>query len=1385
MVHVARVAAAALSIGLTAASVGSDARADWEVKRTEDGALVRQAAHALAARPDDRALAARLVRLAGKQRLAALLAKFEARANAAPGNYNTATAYAQLLLAAGKFEEAAARFGAVAQAHPATAAAQRGHAAALAAAGRREDAAAAYRTALAHARLPGERRGILLALLAISSLPEEIERELEVRRALLALETPPGSDATAEDLAAALDRAGRPREAADLLEPRIRRARATSRGDAPCGEVRCARLVLRTQELREAAGQDDAAARLLEDLERGLPRGAADLRREVYRRSIELGRRRDTLPALVTRLSDGARRPGLVEWEALSRVRDELGDPDGALEAARRALALAPRNVELGQRVLALAGRLGREDEVVAAYEHLTRIAPGDPRFLVELIERKLRRHERDHARALFDRAQKRFHHAPEALARLAEVATRWSEDNRALALWKRAHQLAPHDETAILGLGEAHFQRGRVDLAVQTWRQLASLAGRDKARGLTRLAQVLVEHDLLDEAAAQARAAIALSPKEPRHRRALAQVFERQRKTDAAVEQWQAVCDLARGEDRAAERREARSRILTLLARDRRGGLHEILRSLEAKVRDAPGDREVVLFLAEAYVRNGRPERAADALRGLADTRPGDAEVAQALARLLRQLRQPDEAIKRLETLARHTPARARDVHVQIADIELGRYDDRRALLHAEEAQTLAPDDPKVLAKVAAVRERSGHTDEAIATYRRALSRGGDDPQAAFALARLLLRRGAPDESAEVLRAVLRDAADEEIVADAARRAIDLEEYLGTLPELERMMANLGGLSAQVGGSRRRVLVEVFRRLVPALYRAAPGDAAAARDRARIAQHGLRPLLELVTDPDAEPEAAVVELLGMLGNGDAAPVLAKLAAAAATKPPTASPPVSPAGASASRPAGVAAAPVHAKLAVQMGAVIALGRLADARGRAPLEDLLAVPDAGLQAAVLWALGRIGHLESADGLLRHVHHSRSELAALACLGVGRILGRLTSDHAARHERLAAALQETAADLSRPARVRRAATLGLGLSGDVSAVPALVRVLDQSDAVLAHAAAAALAALGGRQVLPSLVQRVLLARGPAAAAAVEAFDRFAAQAPLGDEARVIEGARLDVDAMLTALAEPPVSRAAGGDRAALWLDRIRQVQDLVAGGLTRHRDLRVRILAALDARDDGPGLGPLAPTGSDAMDAATAAALREVSESARDRVVALLDDPDSETRRLALRVAAKLRDPRMTPARIAAALADPGPGFGEAAALAARWHVRTQPASASDIAAAAATMLADAEAHWDRRLAAVRLLAGIGAAAGPSLEAALADVNPIVRAAAAQALGGHPAATPALVAAAADPIAGVRAAVAASLRGRPTPQAVDALNGLQQDENPRVRAAAGGG
>ena len=602
---------------------GAPARADWKVHRGDSRALLERAEQALRERPDDDELARRLVRIAGVKGRAALLGRFSARATGAT-TYAPIAAYARLLLAVGDARGAAVAFSDALRLSPRSVPALSGRAGALAAAGTTDGALEAYDEALRLEQRPAARRRLIdaeLALVSVRSLDGapavEVERTIALRREQARLD--PDRDAGAARLADALEQAGRPAEAAAVLEARLPGGHAADRLE----------LALRAARLRLADGEPEDAARaaaLASELARQLPTADSDRRREVWSVALAAARRLGTMAELAQELGRLGNRGGTAEWDALGEARDELGDLEGALAATRTAAAHARHDPEIARRLVALLDRLGRDEEATRACEELAQRNPSHYRLALELAERQMHRGRREEAGATLDRAVARFRRDRAALLELATVASRWGDEQRALDAWQKLHRLDPNNEVAIVGLGEAQFQRGHKEDARRTW---AALRDRQRAHpaGHLRFAEILLEHDFVADATAEARQAQALDPKSVAPHRLLAQLFERERKLDDAITEWNVVLGLAGAEagsgpqdgvERAALRREARVRLLGLFARQGRARFDLQIKRLTVEAQSRPDDTEAALFLAEAEERAGDATGAMNTLRGL-----------------------------------------------------------------------------------------------------------------------------------------------------------------------------------------------------------------------------------------------------------------------------------------------------------------------------------------------------------------------------------------------------------------------------------------------------------------------------------------------------------------------------------------------------------------------------------------------------------------------------------------------------------------------------------------------------------------------------------------------------------------------------------------------
>jgi HEAT repeat protein len=308
------------------------------------------------------------------------------------------------------------------------------------------------------------------------------------------------------------------------------------------------------------------------------------------------------------------------------------------------------------------------------------------------------------------------------------------------------------------------------------------------------------------------------------------------------------------------------------------------------------------------------------------------------------------------------------------------------------------------------------------------------------------------------------------------------------------------------------------------------------------------------------------------------------------------------------------------------------------------------------------------------------------------------------------------------------VRVAAIVGLGRTKQRAATPMLFELLDSGDGVLSRAAALALVASDDPRATSGLLLRALSPRRYALAdpaAPMAAIDAARTSSSLLDEARRLVPAALDLETLLD------LRPAAGhADLAALLRLHSRELQDAIGQALNAGGDARREVLAALDNRNEGPGLGALTEDRDPTRPGPEVAnVVREIVQPQADKLVTLLDDPDNHTRATALRLLAKLGDERATPARVvlAVASADGSPQQAAAAIFATGRIVRDHPDAASAFAYALAPFLGDDS--WRRRLTAVEALATVGPSGRAALERARTDRNPFVRATAIAILGGH--------------------------------------------------------
>jgi tetratricopeptide (TPR) repeat protein/HEAT repeat protein len=1339
--------------------IAAPARADWEVRRSPfDPQLIARYKQLLRKDPDDAFALKKLIALYKQHHsLERLIEEYEAL----PPDAAT-------LLVLGRLEEArgdgAAALRRLESAHRFASDDVRIDVAlgdAYLARKRAGDARPLFEAALAHASGARARRPLLRRLadaaLADTVTPETLREARRWFDELLALD--PRDIDTRRELAEMLAAHGQPKDA--LVE--WRHIAELQRNDT----ARYAEAWRRIGELCEAADDDAGAREAYRKMWSLVPPGHY-LRKEAADKLIGVYRHKDDLRTLIGTWEHDWTKRGFFEWETLARLYDEVGDPARAQECYRKALAADPRALEARRRLIALLERDAKDAEVIAEYRRLIAVAPGEPRFRLELAERLWKAGQSKEAVALCERLGRETGD-PSVHAVLADLYTRWGMSDLALAERERLVRLEPDDEGHLVALGELYFQRGKRDKAFEVWRRLLNIGGGGAKReqAMARLAEVYAEHDLPGESLDLYQKAVKLAPDDPQLRKGLAAALERMRRDAEAEQVLESLLESGAAHKQRALVLEVRGRLIALLAKRGRlaGRVGEYRRRFESgtgEVANAFG-----LLAADGFLKIGRNDLAEELLRGLVERAPsGDGEARAdaylGLAQVFRARHRLKDVIAALQKAADLSPARAREIYSQIAELSLQLYRDADAMVYAKKAIALGPNDAQAQVRLAEVLEKRDLVDEAVAAYERALQLDDRLWRADFALARLRLRRGEYAQAARLYREVIRRAPEEELVLDAARRATDLEEYLGSLGELERELAPLAYAHAE-RHVYRSLLVELYQRYArPLVARARQGDAAAQKELERLGEHGLRPLTDVLVDGDVAQQRLAITLLGELGNPSGAGPLLKLAA---TTPRAARTPARPGTRS---PFDAPAAP---GIDLRTDAAIAGARLASERDLPSLLKLAEEPEKQLRAAAMLGLGRIARPAAETALVRALSDGGPDVQALACLG----LARAGVDAHATAEVVKVLRAPTRAE-----RVRAACAIALG--AELADAPAeraaagraaLIETLAEGADDVQRKAAWALGAIGGRAAAPALVRAVYVKREPVRRAALEALARTGGPSltrELGVPEYGSDG--IDVREWIARFGPPGADTAP----AASWRGLEDDVAAAIADALGRHRDLVLRTLADLDARADGLALGPLS---SDDLGAAERAAVAAVGARIAPTLKRLLQHADATVRAGAARVLAKLDDLDA----VGGALADP--------ALEVRLAALAALARHPDERFAAAVEHALTSTDWRER----RSAALAARAAGPmrrspgrpstlhALAAALDDADGYVREAAAQALGAEGGDGVAPLARRLDDDApSVRAAIAAALGATGAAAARAPLAHLRGDADELVRRAA---
>lgn len=1050
----------------------------------------------------------------------------------------------------------------------------------------------------------------------------------------------------------------------------------------------------------KAQKRDAALATLKRALQAAGSEAAA--RAEIYETITEVYRAEQRLAELVKELE--AEHPtDFARLSILGALYEETGDATSAIATYKKALAQKPRHIDLRLKLVRLLQSQGDLDRAIAEYEGLIRAAPNNPQFVFEQCDALIQRGDRTRALRLLTELEARAGTDEDVLGRLADFYGRIGEGDKSLHVLTRLAGVPSNDAGHLVDLGAHYFQDGNRDLALQTWRRILT-AVQPRARALAAFGDVLLEHDLVADALAALREAASIDRDNVQIKRQLAGALEKAKSYGEAERLWLEIGERAKKANDRVLARDVRAHLVTVWSLERR--LETQLSTLGTRFGALAPDLEAGRLLAEVQLHLRRTADAEVTLRRLVTLAPGDVDGLRALENVLNQSGKFEAAIEiACEKLVAADPKTAREAYGRCATYAQKAFRDDDAVKYRQRAVELNPEDAEGHRGLAETYRARQDTERAIVEYRAALARNERLFTVYFDLADLLLTRGQAEEADRLYRRVIRGAPDEELVARAARLAIQINLGRGTLESLEQDLLPLAIGNPQKA-IYRRLLMEVYGSLTFGLVEASRHEsrgATQARDAlARIGARAVKPLLDALASGDAGQQRIAIDVLSHVENKNAAPALFAFATGTGD------------------------------LDLRARAMIACGMLRSPSMRDRYEGMLlpkgrtdeGTPTDPVAVGAVFALAKLEDKRSLPALRALMKRGTPPMRVYAALGIAAL-----KDKSATADLIGLARSLDAGNVA-----RAAAAYALGeLSPDAEAQSTLLAVAQGSDALSRALALVALGRAGaqkgaaqamtaalfepttdGRGLLGGVVPRAGTA-GLVMLANPGVAKRF--PNPLAS----VETS-LEVEDLLDALVPRDFTDA---ERARAVLTFGDAITESATAALRTSGD---RAHAVLDAVGRGDGaLRPFFGEGtSEALEPARARA-RAIARALEPAVVGLVRHPDAALRTKALTLLASGTSDEATLA-VLRAVEDPNEPV-QRMALAA---VGSQPSRA---AVQATTRVLDTSESWAIRVLAAEALGRLGAkgsreAAEPLARAATRDAYALVREAALRGLAFDP-------------------------------------------------------
>lgn len=814
---------------MLAPPVVQEARADdWQVQQDRRQEIIERYKTMLESNPVEGMALNRLLGYVGRGAgLDQLIQEYRGKAERSPTRANFQLILGHLLKERGDYEEALGFYDRAVELAPNQSHGWLGRGTARLLLGERQAAMQDFEEALTRERDRQRRQDILRQLAELSFSQRDFERGKEFFGRLLAMS--PRDSFLRMDYVSLLLQYRQLDEALEQYDELLRLAAGDSRQRAT--------LLRDKAEVLEMKGDYQEALEVYGQVLR-LVTASSWLAREVRERMVSVYRQAGDLVGFVETYGSSWERGARDQQVLLAEVYAEMGRLEDALRINRRLANQDRSDTETRRRIIRILERMGRDDEVPAAYADLVRAAPQRQQFAFEFAEYYMRSGDRQAAAGVLSEIGTRFRNNAYVLLELGAAYARWNFDDQARQTYDRALQIEPRDDMVIVEVGDFFFDRGERQRAMEIWERLPnSQLGR--RGGTQKLAEVLVERGVLTQGIAAFQQLLAETPGDEQLLRAMARALERARRWDEALAAWTTMLEISTVRQR---RQEARARIVEI---------HQRQNTLRAEMRrwedafEGGGEEaaEAGFFLVEAHLRLREFHRAEALLTALKDRPEITSEERASVLLLLEQTYvrsgQYARAIEVLEELIQERPDMQQDLLNRMADHALEARSGDAAVGYAARALEANPNDARAQARLGDVYRGAGDLEQAVVHYRTAVD---IDPRAYETKLKLGIALRDLDRISEaeaILLEVVRDGREDQLITDAGEAMLAMARERGRLAALETLWAPLA-LRMPIQGAHSRLLMDLYTLVAgPLLLELYHGDPAG-REEAQGALYAL-----------------------------------------------------------------------------------------------------------------------------------------------------------------------------------------------------------------------------------------------------------------------------------------------------------------------------------------------------------------------------------------------------------------------------------------------------------------------------------------------------------------------------------------------------------------